>query len=192
MDTSNAPDEPIHDEEAVLQTWRKLCGCFSGIRYVANRPQDTWPLFKRNYVGDVTISWKLSYWKKAKALLIPLADAEVDYLRSLAQQRLEFAASQFRSWAVMSVSLPVSFLVLANQFSPAWVREEIFNGSTDSIPTPIFVLIILAGANLLYIFLNVVKAREMRTALELEAASRRLRRGETIVSAGGDTTDLSL
>lgn len=192
MATDESATEPLYNEEALLDTWRKLCRYFSGVRNFTMNPKDAWIHMIRCYVGDITINWKLSYWKKAKALIKPLADAEIDYLRSLTQQRLEFTASLFRTAAVSSVTLPVSFLVLANQLFPKWVREELLSSEDVNNLDIIFLVILLTAISLLYTYMNVLKAREMKTALELEAAGRRLKRGETIVSAGGDATDISL
>jgi len=192
-------NEPVSDKHlphdaAILETWRKLCSCFSGVKYVGGNPKDFWTLTTRPYVADVTHQWKLSYWKKARVLLVPLEDSEIDYLRVLAQQRLETSAANFRAWAVSSVSIPVSALVVANQLFPEWIRAEVFNNDSGNSLSQdsILGLGILLFINLLYIFMNVFKAREMRSALEMIAAERRLKRGETIASAGGDAAELSL
>lgn len=185
-------DDILAELDRAQAAWRKLCGCFSGIKYVANRPKDMWTLIKRRFVGDVLINWNLTYWKKAKAILVSLTDPEIDYLRSLAQQRFESAASQFRLWAVSSVTIPVSIVVILNQLAPEWFRREFLQEPDETIFGLYVVFLTVAIVNLFYIFLNSLKAREMRMALELEAADRRFMRGETFVSAGGDTSDLSL
>ena len=178
----------------ILDTWRKLCNCFSAVKYIGGHPKDFWGLSTRPFAADVTRQWKLSYWKKARDLLAPLQDSEIDYLRVLSQQRLESSAAHFRAWAVFSVSMPVSALVVANQLFPEWVKAEIFNrdGGDSFSQDGLFGLGIFLAINLLYIFINVFKAREMRSALEMIAADRRLKRGQTITNAGGDITELSL
>ena len=74
------------------------------------------------------------------------------------------------------------------------MESEIFNDqdSTSLSQNGLLFIGVLLGLNLGYMFLNVFKAREMRSALELTAADRRLMRRETIVSAGGDAVDLSI
>ncbi len=168
--------------EAVQADWRELRRAFSGFRSRTNL-RDVFIFARRRFLGDVTLNQKLSYWRKAKDVMARLTDPEVDYLRTLAQQRLDLTGSLFRGWAVLSLTLPISALVIANQLAPDWLRREVFDDAdrfSNGVLTGYAVLVVM---NLIQIYLNLFKAREMATALELEAAERRLRRGELSPSA---------
>lgn len=184
--------EPIKDagrEEAAVDldaTWRQASKLFSGMRFGFSPPNEWWALCRRLYGDTITSSRTLDHWRKLAALVKPLDDAQVDYLRVLAQQRFEFSAAAFRVNAVASVTLPVSGALLVNQLAPGRVQEFI---ADDTLFWTVLALGLLL--NLSYIFGNVFKARELRMALELLAADRRLARGETLASAGGDTSDVS-
>ncbi|MEL7454543.1 MAG: hypothetical protein AAGJ50_14340, partial [Pseudomonadota bacterium] len=161
----------------------------------------SWRNLRRQYSDPISASLEYDHWQGLRALCRPLSDADVDYLRVLAQQKLEYSAALFRFNAVVYVTLPVSALVVINQLAPEWIDQLVSFFAVDEeddeadrlllfINYTIAALATVGGIALL--FNNVYKARELRMALEIEAGRRRLIRGEHIASAGGDTTDLSL
>ena len=174
------PSEEDAREANAMRVWREASKLFSGMRYGISDPVDGWFQTRRQFGDTVTSSRKLRYWKKLKTLTDTLSDSELEYVRFLAHQRFEFAAAVFRKNAVASVTLPITAAVVANQLYPGIVQAFLAN-------SPIFLTISFVGLLIVLavVFGNVFKARELRMALELEAARRRLRRGDV----DADTSD---
>lgn len=187
---NNAPTE-IEKSQAVLNTvepgaceedaretktthaWREANVLFSPMRYGISNPFHAWIQTRRQAGDTITSSKKLRYWKKLKTLTDKLGDAELDYIRLLAQKRFEFSAALFRVNAVSSVRLPITAAVVANQLYPGFVQR--FIADSPVVLTVLFLFFLILPA---VVFGNVFKARELRMALELEAGRRRLHRGE--------------
>jgi len=162
-------------EARVMSVWREANKLFSGMRYGFSHPRDMWLQTRRQFGDTITSSREMRSWTKLKAVTDTLDDVELDYLRTLANQRFEFSAARFRINAITSVTIPISAAVVANQIWPGSVQQII---KEDQITlTVLFVLLLLIlGA----VFGNVFKARELRMALDVEAARRRLHRGELL------------
>ena len=194
---------PTRDKD-LLVVWTRIHKVFCGWRGQLYRnlwKSSGWLNYKRNYMDPISASLQFDYWKQLREICEPLSDVDIDYLRVLAQQKFEFSAAMFRINAVMYITVPVSALVVINQVAPKWIKiaydflrdDAVTKNGIDWV-----LLFTYAGAALsillgiAVLFNGVYKARELRMALELEAARRRLLRGETIASAGGDTADVSL
>ena len=179
-------------DEDLLPIWKEIRRAFTGPRavfytlFISNWSSRS---MMRSYGDSISNSFKLPYWKRFNKIVAPLTDADVDYLRVLAQQQFEFVAASFRMNAVIMVTFPVTAAVLINQLLPGSVVRHFGDGASLNSILIIGVFFLLAIGLL---FAGVYRAREMRMALEIEAAKRRLARGETIASAGGDAQDISI
>lgn len=183
-------DSERHEE--LLVVWQSLRKIFAGWRnnlLALFDPRQSMGLVRRSLGDAISASFRLPYWDKFNATVAPLSDPEIDYLRVLAQQQFELAAASFRFNAVTSVTVPASAAVLINQFAPGQIAKA-YDGPSDFWILAIVALFIFGALSLL--FSGVYRSRELRMALEIEAAKRRLKRGETLSSAGGDAQDLSL
>lgn len=192
--------DPIDDAAAeapqrhveLMKVWRDVRRAFTGIRavlytlFVSNWSTRA---MMRSYGDAISNSFRLPYWKRFDKIVAPLSDADVDYLRVLAQQQFEFVAASFRMNAVIMVTFPVTGAILINQLFPGSVVNY-FEEAASVNAVLIIACFFLIAIGLL--FAGVYRAREMRMALEIEAAKRRLARGETIASAGGDAQDISI
>lgn len=164
-------------EQEVMAIWKQASRLFSGLRYGVSSLKDTWYQTRRQFGDTITSSHKLSYWQKLRVLTDTLEDQELEYLRTLAVKRFEFSAAIFRINAITSITIPVTTAVVINQVYPGSVQSWI---EDDSLVLLIgfFILLIM----LIKVFGNVFKARELRIALDLESARRRLHRGEPSAS----------
>ncbi len=173
--TNDSPD--MRDEEAreqkVMTVWRSASRLFSGLRYGVSGLKDTWFQTRRQFGDTITSSYKLQYWQKLRLLTDTLDDHELEYLRVLANKRFDFTAAIFRVNAITSITIPVTAAVVVNQIYPGSVQNWI---EDDSLTLVIGFLILLIM--LIKVFGNVFKARELKMALDLEAARRRLHREE--------------
>ena len=179
---ASAPEPVISEEDAreanAMRVWREASKLFSGLRYGLSTPWDAWFQTRRQFGDTVTTSRQLRYWKKLKTLTDTLSDAELEYVRFLALQRFEFAAAIFRVNAVTSITLPITAAVVANQLYPGVVQKFLEEDSLILVGLFLLLVVLLAA-----VFGNVFKARELKMALELEAARRRLRRGDAARSS---------
>ena len=182
--SENAQDDVIDHESNAMRVWREASRLFSGVRYGISNPLDGWFQTRRQFGDTITSSKKLRYWRKLRTLTDTLNDSELEYVRFLAQQRFEFAAAIFRMNAVMSVTLPLTAAVVANQLYPGLVQKFIEDTPIGLTITFVFFLVLLT-----IVFGNVFKARELRMALELEAARRRLLKGETSEHTGSPASE---
>ena len=178
--------EDEHEANA-MRVWSEASKLFSGMRYGSSNPVDAWFQSRRQFGDAVTSSKKLRYWKKLKTLTDTLNDAELEYIRLLSHQRFEFSAAIFRMNAITSVTLPVTAAVVANQLYPGIVQTFIAESTVITALGILTLLIIVAVG-----FGNVFKARELRMALELEVARRRLRRGEVNSASEAGTSEFDL
>ena len=190
--------------EDLLLIWQEIHKTFCGWRGQIWRTvngSDRALKRRARYSDGISVHMKYAHWQALFEICSPLSDAELDYLRVLAQQHFEFSAAMFRFNAVAFITLPISALVVINQLAPGWLSR--FLKDTLGIFTTnqagmigsltgygIGLVSLLIGVALL--FNRVYKARELRMALEIEAGRRRLLRGETLTSAGGDASDLQL
>jgi len=182
--SDNTPVEIADLESNAMRVWREASRLFSGVRYGISNPLDGWFQTRRQFGDTITSSKKLRYWRKLRTLTDTLNDSELEYVRFLAQQRFEFAAAIFRMNAVMSVTLPLTAAVVANQLYPGLVQKFIEDTPIGLTITFVFFLVLLT-----IVFGNVFKARELRMALELEAARRRLLKGETSEHTGSPASE---
>ena len=191
QDTELVPEQQLSDEDAreanAMRVWRKANKLFSAAKYGFSMPRDAWFQSRRQFGDTITSSVELGYWKKLKALTDTLSDSELEYVRFLSHQRFEFAAAIFRMNAVASVTLPITAAVVANQLYPGIVQSYIADSPVLLTLAFIGLLIILA-----VVFGNVFKARELRMALELEAARRRLRRGDEAAGLAAMSSEFDL
>lgn len=189
--SSDAVSQVQNRDVELLQVWRSIRRIFTGWRSVFYTLFANWSMrsMARSYGDAITNSLKLPYWQRFEKIIAPLSDADVDFLRVLAQQQFEFVAASFRMNAVIMVTVPVTAAVLFNQIFPGSIVTY-FEEQGSSNPIYIVGAFFILAIGLL--FAGVYRAREMRMALEIEAAKRRLARGETIASAGGDAQDLSI
>lgn len=190
-DIEKTETEVLRHEE-LMAAWKDVRRAFTGSKaifytlFISN-----WSLrsMMRSYGDTISNSFRLPYWKRFDEVVRPLSDPDVDYLRVLAQQQFEFVAASFRMNAVIMVTFPVTAAVLFNQLVPgSVVRYFEDEMSINSVLIIAFFFLVAIGL----LFAGVYRAREMRMALEIEAAKRRLARGETIASAGGDAQDISI
>lgn len=174
-------------EANAMRVWREANRLFSGMRYGISNPIDGWYQTRRQFGDTVTSSQKLRYWRKLKTLTDTLSDPELEYVRFLSLQRFEFAAAVFRKNAVASVTLPITAAVVANQIYPGIVQGIIANSPVFLTISFVVLLVVLA-----VVFGNVFKARELRMALEVEAARRRLLRGDVTSGSAPNSSEFDL
>ena len=160
-----------------MAIWKQASRLFSGLRYGISSLKDTWYQTRRQFGDTITSSHKLSYWQKLRALTDTLDDQELEYLRTLAVKRFEFSAAIFRINAITSITIPVTTAVVINKVYPGSVQSWIEDDSLVLL-VGFFIMLIM----LIKVFGNVFKARELRIALDLESARRRLHRGEASAS----------
>ena len=182
--SENTQGDVTDSETNAMRVWREASKLFSGLRYGLSNPLDGWFQTRRQLGDTITSSKKLKYWRKLRTLTDTLNDAELEYIRFLSQQRLEFTSAIFRMNAVMSVTLPISAAVVANQLYPGVVQD--FIADSPIILTVVFAMFLVTIG---LVFGNVFKARELRMALELEAARRRLLNGDASEHAGSPASE---
>lgn len=168
-----SPSDEELRESKVMAVWKDASRLFSGLRYGISNPIDTWFQTRRQFGDTITSSHKLRYWQKLRALTDTLDDVEVEYLHTLATKRYEFSGAIFRMNAITSITIPVTAAVVSNQIYPGIVQKLL---AEDSLILMGILLILLTM--LVMVFGNVFKARELRMALDLEVARRRLHRGD--------------
>lgn len=160
--------EPTADD-----VWDEATRLFSNLRGM--RPRSSWLTGLSVGAGQGRLK-RLTESRPAQTLmpkLIALPDSGFSLFRSYAQVNLEQSQAAVRLSLIANITIPVGFLVLANQFFPGIVRQLVEYVGADAM------LLGLASAGSLlflaiwYCYSGVFQARNLEHLTVIAAAKRR-------------------
>ncbi len=152
--------------------WAEATSLFSNVRGM--RPRRSW--FTGLSVGAGRHRLERLTRSKAAGKLMPrilaLPDAEFAVFRTYVQVNFEQAQSAMRLTLIANITIPVGFLVIANQFFPGLVQDFIDFTSLDAT----LIALGTAGAALClaiwYCYAGVFQARDLAHLTAIAAAKR--------------------
>lgn len=154
--------------------WNEATELFSNFK--AMRPRSSWLTGLSVSAGRGRLE-RLKTSKPAKALLPKLdalPDDEFSVFRSYAQVNLEQAESAVRLSLVANITIPLGFLVVANQFFPGIVRSLVDYTGADAMLLGLVSAGTLLFIAIWYCYAGVFQARAIDHLTTIAAARRGL------------------
>jgi len=158
----------VETDKMCLGVWKRLTQAFSVSQLIligVIGVRSMMP-FRKDNLGEMLGS---SHWKIGLGLLGGLDDAQVGFLERYAEVNARRVEHNFRSWALVLVSLPVGALVAVNEILPG-VFEIRDNSFFLSLVTVISFWAVVAGV----MMASAWRARDLHDLLRFEQGRRAL------------------